>query len=115
MRALDSGPRRVLQPELLGRLPASRRLQRFVLLTRLQPNDAGLVRRLGALRAEWTGRAILAGEPRLENHTVLGVGIGQPGEALFARRASHHLSLPIDVEAPLVEARASARLPTGIV
>src|SRR5262245_60093419 len=115
MRALNTGPRRILSPELFGRLPAPRRLQSFVVLTRLQTDDAGLDLRLGASWAQRTRRAILAGEPRLERHAVLGVGVGQPGDALFARWAGHHLAFPVDDEVPLVEPVAGARLPAGIV
>src|SRR5512142_1778786 len=115
MRALNARPGRVPRPELFGRLPAAGPLQRLVMLTRLQPDDPWFLLRLRALRPERTRRAILPREARLEGHAVLRVGVGEPGDALFARRASHHLPVPVHHEAPLVEARAGTRLPAGIL
>src|SRR5512135_2967593 len=115
MRPLNPRPRRVPRPELFGRLLATGSLECLVMLTRLQSDDPRLPLRLRAPRPRRTRRAIRAREPRLENHTVLGIRVRQPGDALFARRASHHLPLPIYHEAPLVEAFAGAGLPTGIL
>src|SRR5512135_2397452 len=85
MRPLNARPGRVPRSELLGRLLAAGPLQRLVLLTRLQPDDPRLLLRLRALRPRRTRRAILAGEPRLVNHAVLWIRVGEPGDALFAR------------------------------
>src|SRR5512135_1808952 len=115
MRPLDTCPGCVPRPELLGLLIAAGPLQRLVMLTRLQPDDPRLLRRFRTLRPRRTRRAIRARKPRLENQAVLGIRVRQPGEALFARRASHHLPLPVHHEAPLVEPRAGAGLPAGVL
>src|SRR3954452_6605117 len=115
MRPLDARPGRVPRPELLGLLLAASRLQRLVPLARQQPDDPRLLLRLRALRPRRTRRAILAGEPRLEDHAVLWVRVREPGDALLALRASHHLTVPVHREAPLVEALAGTRLPAGIL
>src|SRR5262245_33068761 len=114
MRPFDPGPGRVLLAELLGLLPPPGRLQRLVMLARLQPDDPRLLLRLRAPRAKRTGRAILAGEAGLEDLTVLRIGVGQPGDALLARRASHDPPLPVHREAPLVEALAGTGLPAWV-
>src|SRR5208337_1140602 len=101
--------------ELFGRLLAAGPPQRLVMLARLQPDDPRLLLRLRALRPERTRRAILAGEPRLEDHAVLRICIREPGDALFARRASHHPPVPVHDKAPLVEARAGTRRPAGVL
>src|SRR4051812_26724981 len=101
MSPLDARPGRVTRPELLGLLLAASRLQRLVLLTRQQPDDPRLLLRLRALRPRRIGRAILAREPRLEDHAVLGIRVRQPRDALFACRASHHLPVPVHHEFPL--------------
>src|SRR5512135_50568 len=85
------------------------------MLTRLQPDDPRLLRRLRAPRSRWTRRTSLAREPRLEDHTVLWIYVREPGDALFARRASHHLPVPVHHEAPLVEALVGTRLPAGVL
>src|SRR5262249_9509902 len=85
------------------------------MLTRLQPDDPRLLRRLRALRPRRTRRAIRARDPGLETHAVLRICVRNPGNALFARRASHYLPLPVHHETALVEPRAGARLPTGIL
>src|SRR5690349_9665788 len=115
MSPFDARPGRVPRPELLGFLLAASRLQRLVLLTRQQPDDPRLLLRPRALRPRRTRRATLAREPRLEGHAVLRGGVGEPGDALLARRASHHLTVPVHREAPLVEARTGTRLPTGVL
>src|SRR4051795_6694062 len=115
MSPLNARPRRVPRPELLGFLLAASCLQRLVLLTRQQPDDPRLLLRPRALRPRRTRRAILAREPCLEGHPVLGVGVGEPGDALLALRASHHLTVPVHREAPLVEARTGTRLPAGVL
>jgi transposase len=71
----------------------------------------------GSFVVDWDRQVVTcpAGKPRLEGHAVLRVGVGEPGEALFARRASHHLPVPVHHEAPLVEARAGTRLPAGVL
>src|SRR5215472_14162248 len=104
MRPLDPGSGRVLLAELLGLLPPPGRLPRLVMLARLQPDDPRLLLRLRTPRAKPTRRAILAGEAGLEDLAVLRIGVGQPGDARLACRASHDLPLPVDREAPLVEA-----------
>src|SRR5512143_580097 len=71
LRPLDPRPGRVPRPELVGLLLAAGRRQRLVMLTRLQPDDPRLLLRLRAPRPRRTRGAILAGEPRLENHAVL--------------------------------------------
>src|SRR5512135_100908 len=113
MRTLDPRPGRVPRPELVGLLLAAGRRQRLVMLTRLQPDDPRLLLRLRAPQPRRTRRAIPAREPRLEDHAVLRIRVGEPGDALFARRASHHSPVPVHHEAPLVEARAGTRLPAG--
>src|SRR4051812_44732257 len=115
MRTLDTRPGRVPRPQLLGRLLAAGPLQCLVMLTRLQPDDSRLLLRLRTLRPRRTRRAIRAREPCLENHAVLWIGVRQPGDALFARRASHHLPVPVHHKAPLVEPLAGAGLPTGVL
>src|SRR5512135_3024648 len=95
MRPLDARTRRVPRPELLRPLLAAGRLQRLVLLTGQQPDDPRLLLRLRAPRPRRTRRAVLPREPRLDDHAVLRVGVRQPGEALLARRASHHLTVPV--------------------
>src|SRR3954465_14985522 len=114
MSPLDPRSRRVPRPELLRTLLAAGRLQRLVLLARQQPDDPRLLLRLRAMRPRLTRRAVLAREPRLEDHPVLRVGVRQPRDALLARRAGHHTTVPVDREAPLVEAGAGTRLPAGI-
>src|SRR3954462_14161768 len=42
-------------------------------------------------------------------------GVREPGDALLAHRASHHLTVPVHREAPLGEARAVSRLPAGVL
>src|SRR5512135_367913 len=115
MRPLDPSSGRVLLAELLGLLPPPGRLKCLVMLACLEPDDPRLLLRLGALRPERTRRAILPREPRLENLAVLRIGVGQPGDALLACRAGHDLPLPVDLEAPLVEARAGASLPARVL
>src|SRR5512135_2439310 len=115
MRALNARPGRVPRPELFGRLTAAGPLQRLVMVTRLQTDDPWLLLRLRALRPERTRRAILPREARLEGHAVLRIRIGEPGDVLFARRASHHLPVPVHDKAPLVEARAGTRLPARVL
>src|SRR5262245_38383131 len=115
MRPLDPRPSRILLVELLGLLPPPGRLQRLVLLTGLQPDDPRLPLRLRALRPERTRRAILPREPSLEGHSTLRIRVGQPGDALLARRAGHDLPLPVHLKAPLVEALAGARLPARVL
>src|SRR5512147_1484008 len=115
MCPLDARPGRVPRPELLGLLRAAGPLQRLVMLTRLQPDDPRLLLRLRTLRPRRTRRAILAREPCLENHAVLWICVREPGDALFARRASHHLPVPVHCKAPLVEPLASAGLPAGVL
>src|SRR4051812_42984947 len=115
MRPLDARPGRVPRPELLGLLLAAGRPQRLVLLTRQQPDNPWLLLRPRALRPRRTRGAIFAGEPRLEGHAVLRIRAGEPGDALLARRASHHTTVPVHREAPLVEARAGTRLPAGVL
>src|SRR5947209_19224271 len=104
MSTLDPRTRRVPRPELLRTLLAAGRLQRLVLLTRQQPDDPRLLLRPRALCPRRTRRAILAREPRLEDHAVLRISVGEPGETLLALRASHHLTVPVHREATLVEA-----------
>src|SRR6185437_9130223 len=115
MSPLDARTRRVPRPELLGPLLAAGRLQRLVLLTRQQPDDPRLLLRSRALRPGGTRRAILAREPRLEDHTVLRIGVREPGDALLARRARHHLTVPVHRETPLVKALAGTRLPAWVL
>src|SRR5262245_66214464 len=101
MCPLDPGTRRILPAELLGLLPPPRRLLRLVLLARQQPDDPGLLLRSRALSPERARRAILPREAGLEGHAALRIGVGQPGEALLARRAGHDLLRPVHREAPL--------------
>src|SRR3954451_1553835 len=98
MRPLDARTRRVPRPELLGPLLAAGRLKRLVLLARQQRDDPRLLLRPRALRPRRTRRAVLPREPRLERHALLRVGVRQPGEALLARRTSHHLTIPVPRE-----------------
>src|SRR3954469_3003771 len=115
MSPLNARPGRVPRPELLGLLLAASRLQRLVLLTRQQPDDPRLLLRPRALRPRRTRSAIRPREPRLQDHPVLRVCVREPGDALLARRAGHHLTVPVHREAPLVEARAFTRLPAGVL
>ena len=96
-------------------VPAGLPAGALVMLTRLQADDPRLLLRLRALRPERARRAISPGEPRLKDHAVFRVGVGQPGDALLPGRAGHHLPVPVDDEVPLVEALAGAGLPTRIV
>src|SRR5262245_35212987 len=70
MRPLDPGTGCILLAELLGRLPPAGRLERLVILARLQSDDPRFLLRLRALHPERTRRAILPREPRLEDHAV---------------------------------------------
>src|SRR3954447_9830778 len=115
MSPLDPRTRRVPRPELLRPLLAARRLQRLVLLARQQRDDPRLLLRLRAPRPRRTRRAVLPREPRLEDHPVLWVRVGEPGDALLALRASHQLTVPVHREAPLVEALPGTRLPAGVL
>src|SRR3954468_685125 len=115
MRPFNTRTGRVPPAEFLRLLLAAGRLQRLVLLARQQPDDPRLLLRPCALRPRWTRRAILPREPRLEDHAVLRVGVREPGDALLARRASYHLTLPVHRETPLVEARSVTRLPAGVL
>src|SRR5262249_25490913 len=51
----------------------------------------------------------------LEDLAVLRISVGQPGDALLACRARHNLPLPVDLEAPLVEALAGPGLPARVL
>src|SRR4051794_25996356 len=115
MRALDPRPRRVPRPELLRPLLTAGRLQRLMLLTGQRRDDPRLLLRLRALRPRRARRAVLAREPRLEDHSVLRGRIRQPRDALLTRRASHHLTAPVHREAPPAEAGAGTRLPAGVL
>src|SRR6516164_7324298 len=115
MRPLDARSRRVAQLKFLCRLLPPSLLQRLVMLTRLQPDDPRLLLRLRTLSAERTWCAILPGETRLEDHPVLRIGVRQPGDALLARRAGHHLPLPVHHEATLAKAHAGAGLPARVL
>src|SRR3954449_10595957 len=111
MSPLDPRTRRGPRPELLRPLRAAGRLKRLMLLTGQQRDDPRLFLRLRALRPRRTRRAVLPREPRLEDHAVLRVRVREPGDALIAHRASHHLTVPVHSEVTLVEARAGTRLP----
>src|SRR5512135_569035 len=115
MRAFDAGPGGVLGPKRVRRLPAACRLEGFVFVAGLQADDSGFVLRFGTVRTKRTGRAIRPGKAGLEDHPVLRIRVGEPGDALFARRARHDLLLPVHDETPLVETLTSAGLPTGVV
>src|SRR3954465_1505714 len=115
MSPLDPRSRRVPRPELLRTLLAAGCLPRLVLLTRQQPDDPRPLLRLRAPRPRGTRRAVLPREPRLDDHAVLRGGVRQPRHALLARRACHHLTVPVHREAPLVEALPGARLPAGVL
>src|SRR5262249_30070058 len=97
---------RVSRADLLGLLLTAGRLQRLVLLAGQQPEYPRLLLRPRAPRPAGTRRAILPREPRLDDHAVLRGGVREPGDALLARRASHHLTVPVHREAPLVAAFA---------
>src|SRR6185437_13535513 len=112
MRPLDPGTRRVVLAELLGLLVPPGGLERLVLLTRQQADDPGLLLRFRASGTQRARRAILPREPRLEGDSILRIRVGQPGDARLARRAGHHLLLPVHREAPLVEAFADTCLLT---
>ncbi len=98
MRALDPGSGGVAFPERLGFLVLARALQRFEVLACLQSDDAWLALGPGATRAQRAWEAVPGCEPRLKHHAVLGPGVRQPRYAFLARRAGHHLAVPIDVE-----------------
>src|SRR6516164_7517057 len=115
MRPFNTRPSRVPPAESLRLLLAAGRLQGLVLLTRQQPDDPRLLLGPRALSPKRTRRAIRPRESRLEGHAALAVRVRQPGDALLARRAGHHLPLPVHHEAPLVEARAGAGPPAGIL
>src|SRR3954451_17862770 len=108
MRPFNTRPGRVPPAESLRLLLAAGRLQLLVLLTRQQPDDPRLLLRPRALFPERTRRAVRRLESRLEGHAAFAVRVRQPEDALLARRASHHLTLPVHHEAPLVGARAGA-------
>src|SRR6478752_5212800 len=101
MRPFNTRPGRVPRAESLRLLLAAGCLQRRVLLTRQQPDDPRLLLRPRALLPKRTRRAIRPRESRLEGHAAFAVRVRQPGEALLARRASHHLTPPVHHEAPL--------------
>src|SRR5215813_4162353 len=81
------------------------RLQRFILLTRLEPDDTGLLLGPGALRPVWTRRAVLPSKAGLPPHATLGRGVRVPGDALLAHGARHHLLVPVDQKLCLIEPR----------
>src|SRR3712207_2706465 len=103
MGGFDAGPRGVPLAELVGALPPPCGLQRLEVLPRLQADDARLELGPGAARAEGAGRAVLAGEARFPGHARLGVGVGQPRDALLAGWAGDDLPVPIDAEVGLGE------------
>src|SRR3954466_2409979 len=120
MSPLDPRSRRVPRSELLRPRLAAGGLRRpppppARAPARQRHDDPRLLLRLRAPRPRRTRRAVLPREPRLEGHPVLRVGVRQPRDALLARRASHHPTVPVHREAPLVEALAGARLPAGVL
>src|SRR5215470_4464897 len=113
--ALNTGPRRILLRESLGRLTLSCGVQRLILFLRLEPYDAGLLlgpRTLGAL---WTGCAILPGKARLPCHPILRIRIREPRDALLPHWARDHFPGPVDLKLGFIEPRARPGLPTGVV
>lgn len=115
MRSLDARPGSVLLPKFFGFLPLASHAQRFMVFPRLQPDDPWLLLRFRATGTVWTRPAIIPGKPCLESDAILGVRIGQPGNALLARRACHHLVIPVHDETSLVEACTVAGLSTGVI
>jgi hypothetical protein len=61
--------------EIFRRLMLSGGLQRLMMLTRLQSNDAGLSLGFGALGPQRARRTILGGKSCLENSAVLRIGV----------------------------------------
>src|SRR5208337_4825277 len=61
--------------EIFRRLMLSGGLQRLMMLTRLQSNDAGLSLGFGALGPQRTRRTILGGKSYLEHSAVLRIGV----------------------------------------
>src|ERR1019366_4496360 len=61
--------------EIFRRLMLSGGLQRLMMLTRLQSNDAGLSLGFGALGPQRTRRTILGGKSCLEHSAVLRIGV----------------------------------------
>ena len=78
VRSFDAGPGSIGLPELRRILLLASVLQGLVLLARLESDDARLTLGPGAAGPQRAWRTIPAGEPRLEHHAVLWVGVGQP-------------------------------------
>jgi hypothetical protein len=102
----------------LGRRRSSgagaRPLQGLVALTLLEAHHT----RPGgpcAVGAEGARRAVALGEARLPLGAGRSIRVRSPGAALLAIGAGHHPPVPVHDELALVEARAGAGLPTGIV
>ena len=85
MRSLDTRTWSVPLPEFFGFLLLASHVQCFMMLPRLQPDDPRLLLRLRTAGTVWTRPAIIPGKPCLESDAILGVRIGQPGNALLAR------------------------------
>src|SRR6516165_12480456 len=115
MRTLDSRPSGILLAERCGFLMLSSQLQCFMARPSLQADDPRFLLRLRTAGTVGTRSAILAGESCLKGYAILWVGIGQPGNALLARRAGHHTALPVHDETSLVEACPVAGLPSGVI
>src|SRR5882672_9103476 len=114
MRRFNPGPGRILLLELLGGLSFTRRLQGVILLSNLEPHDAGL--NLGACTTSprCTRGAILARKAGLECHPAGRIGMTVPGDTLFARRAGDHVAFPIHNKLEFVKTCPLAGLPTGV-
>src|SRR6478735_589714 len=78
MSPLDTRPCGIARSESLGPLFPSGSLQRFMMLTRLQPDDPWLLLRLRAPSPKRAGSTIFPSEPRLEDHAVFRIGVGEP-------------------------------------
>jgi hypothetical protein len=78
MSACDARSGGVLAARHAGRLMLPRDLERFVVLTCLEPQEAGLLLPFRPLRAVDTRCAVPTGKARFPYQTVLGVGVWLP-------------------------------------
>jgi len=115
MGALDTRAGSIRFAELVCGLPPSHGLKRVMVLAGLQADAARLPLCSCALRPRRAGCTVAPREARLENSSILRVGVRQPGDALFACGTRHDPGFPIDYECTLVEARIVARLPAWIL
>ena len=103
MGALNTFSRRILLRECVSRSALPGGVQPLILLPRLEPCNAGRLLRPRILHSVETWVASFAGKARLSCHTILGIGVREPEDALLAHRARDDLTVPVDGKLRFVE------------